>query len=104
MKKRGFGKTSCYLIPNWSELSTQEKTEMATLEENKLSSHKGIESEYSKFFLMFLSTYSFSERCSISILIFLFLFYSSIELSLLLKASLVVLSSFLNLNVIFKAV
>jgi DNA-binding transcriptional regulator YhcF (GntR family) len=43
VKRRGFGKTNCYHIPNWQESSgmiTQEESGVANLEDTKLKTHE----------------------------------------------------------------
>jgi hypothetical protein len=44
VKRRGFGKSNCYLIPDWlesSEVVTQDKSNMKTLEKKRLTNHEG---------------------------------------------------------------
>jgi hypothetical protein len=43
VERRGFGKSNCYLIPDWlesSELVTQEKSKLTTLEKKGLTNHE----------------------------------------------------------------
>jgi DNA-binding transcriptional regulator YhcF (GntR family) len=43
IKRRGFGKSNCYHIPNWqesSEMITQEASELTNLEDTRLKSHE----------------------------------------------------------------
>jgi hypothetical protein len=43
VKRRGFGKSNCYSIPNWldsSEMTTQEKSESTSLEDAKVETHE----------------------------------------------------------------